>query len=395
MSGELAHSSRQRSDNPGKDSTRIAVRDWPATQNQLAVVEEPRTTAFIPPEILLNESTFVVPDCGEQLDIHGTYLIQRDEVTLFGPNHLVAKNGLWSCESRTFKSQFIDLVLSDGFKAAFPGVKPTIARDSDTIWIDTKPLREIGALTELDEPVFLATPLEPDNWARWIATVIPKSGQFKVYGNGRRFFCRAGHPWQLALLRFLGIGEEELLEHNPGISFLCRDVMTTDYSITNMTISTMEQAIFQKLAGRCIAKRNVGDCIFVSRLTHSLKYPNYRVLQNEQELVSHLRELGFAVVEPETLTVEDQISVFANAKLVVCLGGAALYNTVFCRPGTSVVTIESGPHFLVPHLRLLSSLGHRYGVIMGRQDPNDLTAIHKGWVVDVNRVCRSIRDFAP
>src|SRR5436853_122592 len=94
------------------------------------------------------------------------------------------------------------------------------------------------------------------------------------------------------------------------------------------------------------------------------------------------------------MAVQDQIAAFARAKLVVSLGGAALYNTVFCKPGTKVITIESSPNFLDPHSRLLSSLGHSYGLILGRQDPTDPTPVHKRWVVDVNRVCAAIRDFA-
>ena len=88
--------------------------------------------------------------------------------------------------------------------------------------------------------------------------------------------------------------------------------------------------------------------MFISRRTISAKH-NYRVLQNESALIDRLQALGFDVIEPETLSFDEQILAFANASIVVTLGGAALYNAVFCEEGARFVTIESSETFLTPH----------------------------------------------
>ena len=106
-----------------------------------------------------------------------------------------------------------------------------------------------------------------------------------------------------------------------------------------------------------------------------------------------MTDLGFTIIEPESLPFAEQVRIFANAKLVVCLGGAALYNIVFCRPKTHVITIESSDLFIRPHSRLLGSAGVLYGVVFGEQIQQDPTPVHKSWVVDIKSVINAIGAF--
>ena len=136
-----------------------------------------------------------------------------------------------------------------------------------------------------------------------------------------------------------------------------------------------------------------GERIFVSRLSLSAKYPWYRALQNECDLIAALDELGFTTVQPEQLPLNEQIGMFARAKCVVALGGAALFGVRFCPPGTTVVTIESSDHFVRGHAMMLGSTGHRFGIIFGQQDPADPAPIHKRWTIDVERACAAILEI--
>ncbi|HUW80311.1 MAG TPA: glycosyltransferase family 61 protein, partial [Acidocella sp.] len=133
--------------------------------------------------------------------------------------------------------------------------------------------------------------------------------------------------------------------------------------------------------------------IFVSRLSRSKANPNYRVLQNEQELAAMLGGLGFVTIEPETLPFEVQISIFAAAEQVVFLGGSGVFNAVFCAPDTSVVTIESSNTYIAAHTELLASLDLRYGIIFGREDPEDNSEGHKRWTLDIPRAREELTRF--
>ena len=70
-----------------------------------------------------------------------------------------------------------------------------------------------------------------------------------------------------------------------------------------------------------------------------------------------------------------------------------MFNTVFCQPGTKVVSIESSIAFADNHATLFASLGHRYAIIFGERDISDDKALHYRWTIDVRRIIDAIRAF--
>lgn len=67
--------------------------------------------------------------------------------------------------------------------------------------------------------------------------------------------------------------------------------------------------------------------------------PHTRRYVEEPELRPWLEQHGFAVVDPGTFTVQEQIDLFANAEVVVGPHGAGLTNITFCQPGTRVLEL--------------------------------------------------------
>lgn len=68
-----------------------------------------------------------------------------------------------------------------------------------------------------------------------------------------------------------------------------------------------------------------------------------RRLVNEAALHDGLRERGFAIVGPETLSPSEQIAAFQDARLVVGVHGSALINIVWCRGLTGMLELASYP----------------------------------------------------
>ncbi len=371
----------------------LVLTDCPDDEGLLMVMEETELVRQPQPLFVANFSgREIAPITYEHQDIHGSYLIRRVNSLLFGPNHMVSVDGHWSCEGRAFKKQFIDLVREPYYEVMFPGPKPIVEARGDDLILRTSHLLP-EQVEQIQEPVFLATPLEPTTWGRWVATVVPKAIQYLRLGGGRRFFCTVLEPWQRRFLNLCGISDNLILEHNPGKTYICRDVMTVEYSITNMTISKAERKIYSDLA-KLYFKPNRGNRkIFISRLSISRRNPHIRVLQNEADLCSALSALGFSIVEPETLPIEEQISLYASAEYIVSLGGSALYNMVFCSPGARVMTIEASEAFISPHIQLLSSLGLEYAVIFGMEDPTDSSPAHRRWTIDIDGTIAKVGDF--
>ncbi len=358
----------------------------------LGILEMPCTVARAAPAFVADLSGRGLElNSGPEQMIHGSYLVRRQDVLLFGPNHLVDAQGRWSCEARQFKQQFLDFFQAPFYNATFPGAKPQITRENGASRLVTAPLG--GAITSIEEPVFLATPLEPAIWGRWIATVPSKIAQYRQYGAGRKFLCHTAHQWERDFLALLGVPEDAILPHDPGRSYICRDVMTVEYSETNMTVSALERAYFYEMVATRQTRGAYPRRLFVSRLSRSAAAPKYRVLQNEAELAARLEAMGFTVVEPEQFPFAVQIGMFAAAEQIVFLGGSAVYNAAFCAPGSSVITIESTGIYAQPHTALFASLGLRYGVIFGTEDMTDPQPDHRRWTLDLDRATPLIESF--
>lgn len=107
-----------------------------------------------------------------------------------------------------------------------------------------------------------------------------------------------------------------------------------------------------------VLKNNSSDLelpekIYVSRRTWinrdfsniGTNYTTRRKLENEDELVNQLIQIGFKEIFSESLSTFGKILLFANAKQVVGAIGGGLVNVLFCNKNCKVISINS-PTFL-------------------------------------------------
>jgi len=91
-----------------------------------------------------------------------------------------------------------------------------------------------------------------------------------------------------------------------------------------------------------------------------------RNILNENELIAGLENDGFEITDPGKLTIDEQIALVQQAKVVVSAHGAALSNLLFSTAGTSVIEIFSPDYFRTDCYYTLSSiLGLNYWYIVG------------------------------
>jgi len=85
-----------------------------------------------------------------------------------------------------------------------------------------------------------------------------------------------------------------------------------------------------------------------------------RQVRNSQEVEALLVKLGFAAVSPEQLGLEEQIRVFADARLIVGQAGAAMANMVFSNPGTHLMVLAGLTPYSNYHYfgNMAAALGH-------------------------------------
>ena len=105
---------------------------------------------------------------------------------------------------------------------------------------------------------------------------------------------------------------------------------------------------------------------------------------NEYEFATRLAAVGFDILRPHEMTVKDQIEAFSSADPVVGPAGSAMFNAVFCHPGTVLVDIESQPNWMFAHQCLFCSCGLRFGLFEAKADSSDLNTPHQPFRVNID-----------
>jgi tetratricopeptide (TPR) repeat protein/capsular polysaccharide biosynthesis protein len=98
--------------------------------------------------------------------------------------------------------------------------------------------------------------------------------------------------------------------------------------------------VLSKLPSKPSSKGGFPERIYISR-----EKAKYRRVLNEGEVQEILGQHGFVTVSPESMSLEEQIAMFAAAKIIIAPHGSGLTNIIFCQPGTKVIELIS-PHYL-------------------------------------------------
>ena len=99
---------------------------------------------------------------------------------------------------------------------------------------------------------------------------------------------------------------------------------------------------------------------------------NSRNIRNRKAVIEALSALGFAAIQPEKLSFDEQAMIFARAEFIVSEFGAAMANVMFCRPGTKVVEIIAEGQHDPWSAHLCAMLELTYVVLFQRQSEADL-----------------------
>jgi len=249
------------------------------------------------------------------------------------------------------------------------------------------------ATEHLDGRVLLASPDEPSNWGLFLLLAVPAA----VYFNSNRdkfdkFLCFAPPGNFRDLLRLVGITDDDLIPHDVFKTYRIDCLSMFRQTMRDLYVHDAERLVLRRLAEDVLRKSNreASRRLYLSRRERFLRYGPYRELVNEVELINALELRGFHTINLEFLPVESQIEALASAEIVVGLGGAGMFNTVFSPPGTSVVDIESTVKFLNAHSNLFASCGHRYSIILGDEDVTDVRLDHRRWTIKVTEVVDAV-----
>lgn len=238
---------------------------------------------------------------------------------------------------------------------------------------------------------------EPSNYGSFIFRVLPKLHAVRTNGLGALPVVVWGHnPAFMDLLRLAGVPAAQVVQHDTHVPMTFDRVIAPSLRNPHGFLDPETRALFQGMADDALAANPgpaAGRRLYVSRLGQARHGPSTRRMVNEAEVVAAISHLGFEVIEPETLSPSAQIAAFASADIVVGPSGSGMFNTVFCRPGTKIVDIESEPFWIYAHAGLFASCQARYGVFVGVTDPADPAPVHRRFSVDVGALLSRVAGF--
>ncbi|MEP6518021.1 tetratricopeptide repeat protein [Microcoleus vaginatus] len=165
-------------------------------------------------------------------------------------------------------------------------------------------------------------------------------------------------PFQRETVSLLGIPLEKMVETYNNNYIQARQLLVS--SVIRESTKWACNFLRREFLNDSIIGLQKKQRIFISRKER-------RRVINEDELVAVLTKFGFKSIAPESLSVAEQVSLFAAAEVVIGVHGAALTNTVFCSPGTKVIEIFA-PDYVNPCYRKLSSqVGLEYWEFIGER----------------------------
>lgn len=112
-----------------------------------------------------------------------------------------------------------------------------------------------------------------------------------------------------------------------------------------------------------------------------------RSLVNELEMEAWFNQQGFVSVHPQELPIEDQIAIFARAKMIAGPAGSAMHNAVFSPPETKILLATSSAWLHLADIfisRAEGSLGFVFGDPL--TPPSRGHSSNKAWSIEMDDV---------
>jgi len=204
------------------------------------------------------------------------------------------------------------------------------------------PLQHLSGLTAV-----ISTPEADTNYSHWMVDLLPRIELLRQAGFGAdkvdRYLVNVGRaPYHRETLNLLGIPQNKIFAVDGNSHYRCDSIVTTSHRPAHWRFCMpawipvhLEKSFVRNRPSRMPRRR-----IYLSR-----KDCAYRRIQNEDAVAKLMLDNGFEILEPSTISVEDQAQTFATATAIVSAHGSALTNLIFCRAGTRVVEIFPNQYF--------------------------------------------------
>ncbi len=203
-------------------------------------------------------------------------------------------------------------------------------------------LRRPAAWRTVTEPVLALAnmdALEHRNYYHWMLLTLSRAVLADQAGllTDRRLLVPAEcSPWMLESLALAGLGPERCLSYGRDEALRLSDARVVSPALLPSPglVAPLRARLWAAAGLDPAQPPRPHRALYLTR-----QGENRRPLVEEAALAARAQALGFEVVAPETLSLTEQVRLFARARAVVGASGAALTNLMWMQPGARVVVI--------------------------------------------------------
>jgi GT2 family glycosyltransferase len=246
-----------------------------------------------------------------------------------------------------------------------------------TLTADRMPSRVI------DQPVVALAGPGHLIYGHWLTDFLPKL--FLLHSAGLRidqqnYLVPCNTPeFAFQLLRLLGIRDEQLIRFEPYSETVQARRMFVPTLLRRNGQAHPAVAEAARFLLECIQARtrlpsppSGHERIFLSQGSFARDRRDRPLLLNRDEIECRAQHQGYRLVEPEKMTVPEQISLFLQARQIIGEYEPDLHNCIFSKPGVAICALRATalhPDFLESDL--CQHLGQHIGYVFGASDEKD------------------------
>lgn len=349
--------------------------EFESIKNRSLLVDEPANTFL---DLKLG-GELIVPSSLEDFLQNPIGVVRRSSRFVIAQEDNLTISGFRGCMTQDNRF-YIDESVVDGFNYSRFLAKLSSGQDEEMLQRDGEFVLEREKIV-VEEPVISLASDEPTNFGSWLYRFVPKL----VTADFRRYpvFSYQSAGWMREMFRLFFGDNLRIVPHWPTKNYLLKRALVPSQRNVDVLFDLSSAYFYRDVAAR-VAGYSDKSKVYLSRRRQSL-----RPLRNEAELEQRLIEVGFTVICPETLPLEEQIRTLRDARVIVCPGGAGLFLSVFATSAEVIVDLEPSTEWLYAHHNLLRSLGKRHAVVFGKKETSD--QIHAPWSVNVEHVFKALR----
>jgi len=197
----------------------------------------------------------------------------------------------------------------------------------------------------IEKAIFSLTVASEGNYYHWIADLLPRLlliKKYKLSDFDERFIIlhNTNKRYETETLQLLQIRESHIIRLSAFRHLNVKDLVIADYVPSNIgnSFPKWKTDLLHEFRNTCISNKVNNNLTKIYLVRGKQKTRN---LIGEEKLIAFLQKEGFQIIDPQKISLKEQIIALSNANTVIALQGAALTNILFCQEHSLIIELRS------------------------------------------------------